>query len=142
MNVLITGSSEQTGTNFALAMMDRCDRVISIEDPRRLGQRSQRRSSAAQSTLHLAQLAGLLNAAQTGDDGVEEIQKKQRRVLIAVQRAMAGLVASAGVAVKFLQHGKQQLEVLEAVKVLLFNRGIRLPWHGALSMRQEWPVRK
>ncbi len=47
---------------------------VGIKHPGRLGQRPQRGAWAAQNALHLLQHAGLLDAAEAGDDGIEEVQ--------------------------------------------------------------------
>jgi hypothetical protein len=87
-------------------------------------------------------LTGLLDGPQTGDDGIEEVEQDQGGVLIVVQDAVTGAIASAAGIVQLLHHGKQQLEVLEAVEVLLLNVGSCGAWHTADSMRQAQVWRK
>ena len=52
-----------------------------------------------------------------------------------VKDPIAGLVAITGVIVELLKHGREQLKVLKAAEILLFDLGFALPGHSSLSMR-------
>ena len=115
---------------------------IGVKDPGRFGERTQRGPGTTQQPLNFLQLTGLLNGPQTGDDGIEEVEQDEGGVLVVMQDAVAGLVSSASFAMQLLQHGEQQFEMLEPVKVGLSNRGFGRSRHPAQSMRYATGGRK
>ena len=72
------------------------------------------RPAAAELPLHLAEFAGLLDAAQRRDDGIEQVQQDQHAILIEMQLAVAGLVALTAIVVQPLQQRRELVEVLQA----------------------------
>ena len=66
----------------------------------------------------------------------------QRGVLIVVQDAIARPVALTTVIVQLLQEAAEQLEMLEALEVLLSNLRIGRPCHSSYSMDHKSPARK
>jgi hypothetical protein len=106
------------------------------------GRRTRRGAGAARHPLELLQLAGPLNGPQTGDDGIEEMERNEGGALIAVQDAVAGAVAGAADLARLSRHGKEQLEALEPLEVRLFDRGLRLPRHAKSSMHRKSMPRK
>jgi len=77
----------------------------------------------------------LLNAAQTADHGVEEIEEDERRVLIEVKDSIAGFVTFAGVMVELLQERGEEFEVLEAVEVFFLDFGFSFACHAGKYAR-------
>jgi len=73
--------------------------------------------------LHFAQTAGLLNAAQAGQHGIEEVEQHHRGVLIVEQLAVASEISLGAGIVKFLQQRLQNVEILEGFEVLLGELG-------------------
>jgi len=76
-----------------------------------------------------------LDAAQTGHDGVEEIEQDQGGVLIVMQNAIARPIALAAVIVQPLQDRRQQLEVLEAVQLVFLDAFASRHTHGVDDAR-------
>jgi hypothetical protein len=88
-----------------------------VKDAAGLTQRAQGGAAAAQVLLDLVQGAGLLQAAQAGEDGVEEVEEQQGGVLVVVEAAVTGTVPLAGVAVEALQQRTELGEVLVALQL-------------------------
>ena len=105
---------------------------IGVEDPGRLGQRTQRGSRATEDALDLGEFTGLLNPSQACQDGIEEVEQDQGGILIEMELAVAGLIPGARRMVQFLQDRHQQLEVLEAAQILHFDLGSFLPRHTSI----------
>src|SRR5207245_9790908 len=94
---------------------------------------------ATQELLHFAQLTGLLDAAQALDDGVKEIEQQQRCVLVQVQHAVARLVAGRARAVQAIQQWPEDLEILQAPKILPLNGRATFARHRTIEVRPRKP---
>ena len=101
-----------------------------IEDAAGLAERAAGNPVAAEQTLHFVELAGLLDAAQALDDGVEEEQQEQAGILVIEQMAIAGVIACGGVVVQAVEQGPEDLEVLESLKIFVLDRWSRFRRHG------------
>jgi hypothetical protein len=83
-----------------------------------LAERTQRRAPTTEFTLHLPQLAGLLDGPQGTNHGMEQEPQDEHAVLVEVQRAVAGLVALATHLVQARRQGSELVELLQARHVL------------------------
>ena len=109
-----------------------------IEDGDRFGQRTERGSRAAQLLLHVLKFAGLLQAANRLDDGVEKEEQNQHAILIVMQRPIAGAIPLAADVMETVEQGRELIEVLQAADVLLLDLGRRRRWlaiHGDIMPR-------
>src|SRR5450432_2332614 len=107
-----------------------------IEATHRLGQRTKRRAWTAELLLHVLKFAGLLQATQRSDDGIEQVEQNQHAVVIEVQRTIAGSVAVAADLVQAFEQGRKLIEVLEAAHIGLANRrlGTSLRLHAPIMI--------
>jgi hypothetical protein len=69
--------------------------------------------------LDFAKPAGLLDATQAGQHGIEEVQQDQRAILIEKQLPVASAVSLGTGIVQFLQQRLQNVEILKGLKILL-----------------------
>jgi hypothetical protein len=69
--------------------------------------------------LHLSQLAGLLNASQGGDDGIEEKEEDEGAILVEMQLSISRLVALAADIVESLEQRHELVEVFQAGDVFV-----------------------
>jgi hypothetical protein len=97
--------SGQLADNF---LQRRC-----VKDAGGFAQRTQRGTRHAEFLADLVQPAGLLDATQTGEYRVEEVQQQQRRVLVEEQLAIAGRVPLGADIVQPFQQRVEELEVLK-----------------------------
>src|SRR5947209_3191293 len=81
---------------------------------------------AAGDLLNLREGAGLLQAIEAGQDGVEEVEQEQGGVLVEEEFAVAGLVAGGAVVVQASQQGSDEGKILEALEVFGGNGWRRL----------------
>src|SRR5205814_10325759 len=91
--------------------LERCG----VKDAGGFAQGAQGGSGHAEFLSDLVQRAGLLDAAEAGQDRVEEIQQHQSGVVIEEELAVAGRVTFSAEVVQTLQQRIQKLEVLEAL---------------------------
>jgi hypothetical protein len=84
---VLTASS---GENLLGQFRNELAKQIGVKNPGGLTQRAQTCPRAAEVVLDLPKLAGLLDAAQTIDDGIEVEQEDQRAVLVKMKDAIAG----------------------------------------------------
>ena len=94
---------------------------LGIEDSARFAERAQGGTFAAQQLLHFRELTSLLDAAEAGEDWIEEVQQHQRGVLIEMEFAIAGAIALGRVVVKSIEKRPKDLEVLEPAKIRFLN---------------------
>jgi len=88
-----------------------------IEDFDGLRKRTERRPWAAEFLLHFFEFAGLLDAAQGSDDGVEQKQQEGGVVVIEEELAVAGVVALGAHVVQAFQQRHQPVEVFQTDNV-------------------------
>ncbi len=86
---------------------------LRIEHAGSFRERTERGPRAAQFLLHLGQLAGLLQAAQRGDNRIEQVEQHEHAILVVVQLSVAGTIAGTAVVVQPLQEGSELVEVFE-----------------------------
>jgi hypothetical protein len=103
-----------------------------VENPAGLAEGAKGGALATQKLLHLGKLTGLLDAAQALDDGVKEIEQQQRCVLVQVQQAVARFVAGRARAVQAIQQWPEDLEILQAPKILRLQGRARLARHRTI----------
>ncbi len=109
---------------------DKSVEQLGIEDAAGFAQGAAGDSVAAEQTLHFIEFAGLLDAAQALDDGVEEEEQEQTGVLVIEQATIAGVIAYRGVLVQTLEQGPEQLEILESLEILVLDRCSSFRRHG------------
>ena len=98
-------------------------------------------SGVAQLLLDFLEGAGLLDAAEAGEDGVEVVEEDQRQVLVVEELAIAGLVAIDGVIVQTFEQLQQSFELAEAAQVFFEDLGLLGRGHAGM-MHQPWSRRK
>jgi len=103
---------------------------VGIENLAGFTEGTERDASATKKALHLVEFARLLNAPQTFDDGIEEEQQEQARILVVEQSPIASAVTSGGIVPQTVQQRTENLEVLEPLQVLGFDRCSSLDGHG------------
>jgi hypothetical protein len=81
------------GQNFLGQLRDEIAEQFGVKHPGGLAERAQTGPRTAEGLLNLRQLAGLLDAAQAIDDGIEVEQEYQRAILVEVEDAIAGYIA-------------------------------------------------
>ena len=87
-----------------------------IEDAAGLAQGTAGDSVTAEQTLHLVERAGLLNAPQALDDGIEEEQQEQASILVIEQAPIAGVIACGGIVVQAVEQGPRILKYLSPLR--------------------------
>ena len=92
---------------------------LGVEHAGRFAQRSQRGLGDSQFPLHFAKTTGLLDATQAGQDGIEEVEKHHRGVLIVEQLASCLHHPLRARIVKLRQKWLQEIEILEGFEILL-----------------------
>ena len=97
-------------------LLDDLKHSVTVEDGRGLRQTAQGGPWNAELFLNLLEFAGLLKGPQGRADRIEHIQQEQRDVLIHVKASVADKVSLASNVTKRLQHGRNGLEILEALK--------------------------
>jgi hypothetical protein len=102
-----------------------------VKDVAGFAERAQGDALAAEQLLHLVELAGLLDAAQAGDDGVEEVEQQQGGVLVEEEIAIAGAVALCRLVVEAVEQRAENLEILQAAQIGGVHCGPTLVCHGA-----------
>jgi hypothetical protein len=83
--------------------------------------RDERGGAELQSTLDGLQGRGLLQAAQTRNRGVEEVEEQEADVLVAEQPTVAGRVACGAEVSQPPQQGREGIEVLQTLKIARFD---------------------
>jgi hypothetical protein len=91
--------------------------------------------AVAEEILNLVQGTGLLQAAQAGEDGIEEIEQAQTGVLIEEQLPITGAIALRADVAESLQKGSQHPEILEALEFAGTHFAPTLLSHDALNAR-------
>src|SRR5207302_524606 len=90
---------------------------FSRENPGGFAEGAEGGTADAEKLLDLGQSAGLLHAAQAGEDRVEEIEQQQSGVLVVKEQAIASSIALSATKVQPFQQRQQLAEVLKALKV-------------------------
>jgi hypothetical protein len=90
-----------------------------LEHLARFRQRTERGPRATELLRHLLQFARLLNRPQRHDGRVEQVEQHEQAVLIEMQRAIVGLVASAAHVVQPRKDRLQAVQVLEPAQIFL-----------------------
>jgi len=106
---------------------------VGIEHAGGFAQRSQGGPLNPEEFLHFVQRAGLLDAAEAGDDGVEEVEQQQGGILVEMELAIASAIARRGVIVQAFQDGVQQFEVFEAAQIGFADLRTTFLCHGIRS---------
>src|SRR5258708_870741 len=107
-----------------------------VENAAGLAQRAKRGALDAEEFFNLGQAAGLLQAAQAGDNGAEEVEQQQAGVLVEEQLAVASLVACCADVLQAHQQFLEQREVFQTVQVARLQFGTPLARHGNHSLNR------
>ena len=107
---------------------------VGVEDAGGFAEAAQGGGTDAEAFLDLVQEGGLLEAAQAGKDGVEEVEQQQGGVLVKEELPIAGPVAVGADFVEAFEQRRQQLEILEALEVLGRDLGFFLGRHGGVLL--------
>src|SRR5207302_867221 len=102
---------------------------LGVKDAASFAERTQGDAVTSEERLHFVQLAGLLDAPQAPDGGIEEEQEEQAGILVEVQAPIAGPVACAGIVMQMVEQGTKDLEILQTLKILGCNRGFGFGRH-------------
>ena len=85
---------------------------LGIEDAYRFRERTERSPRTAEFFLDVLEFAGLLQATERLDDGVEEEEQDQHAILIVVQRAITGGISLTADIVEAFEQRSKLIEVL------------------------------
>lgn len=95
-----------------------------VEDFGGLGERSERGPGHAQLLLHLLKFAGLPDAAERGDNGIEEEEEEVGAVMVVEESPVAGAVACGADVVKSFEQRHEAVEVFESDDVAIAEFGL------------------
>jgi hypothetical protein len=139
----VVGQRLQLGGQFAGDLFDR----FGVEDCDGLRKRTKRGARAAEFLLYSFEFAGLLNAAQRRDDGVEQEQQNVGAVVVEEELAIAGAIALSADVVQAFQQRHQPVEVLQTdnvavAQLALFSLAHALNYAQTPCRAQEQWARK
>lgn len=121
------------GQRLAGQFLDDVPQRLGRKDALRFAERPQRRGADAEASLDLVQRAGLLQAAQAGDDRVEEREQQQRGILVEKELAIAGAIALDADLVQAIEERQEKTAVFKAPQVAGADQGPALSGHRRLA---------
>ena len=101
-----------------------------VKDVTGFAQRPEGNALAAEQALNFVELAGLLDATQAGEDGVEEVKQQEGGVLVEEEFAVAGAVTLGSLVTEAIKERAENLEIFQAAQFGIAYHGPRFVCHS------------
>jgi len=115
---------------------------LGVKESGGLGESPEGGAGCAKFALDLVEATGLLDSAEAGKEGVEEGQQDEGGIVIEEESSIAGVVASSGDVVEWLEEGLESFEVFESLNVVVGKWGFAWTGHEGILWHRlsKWRV--